>query len=280
MFTELRFELGRLKGRIVGWGIGLALYSLMMVLLYPNVVSMDFDAYLKAFPPEMMAFFPGIADINAPAGYLDTYYFNYMTLIAGILAVGVGAGLVVQQEEAGILDLILAHPISRTVLFWGRYLAMLLCLAMVLLIGQVAWMLPPESAELGLTWQEFLQPCLPLWAELALFGSLALLLSLLLPSRRAASGLAGALLVGNYLLVGLANLNSDIKRIAELTPLHYYQGGYAVLGIEWGWFAGLVGVALALAVAAWALFMRRDIRVGGEHEWRLLPQRRRPAQQP
>jgi len=82
------------------------------------------------------------------------------------------------------------------------------------------------------------------------------------------------------LLVGLANLNSDIKRIAELTPLHYYQGGYAVLGIEWGWLAGLVGVALALAVAAWALFMRRDIRVGGEHEWRLLPQRRRPAQQP
>jgi hypothetical protein len=29
----------------------------------------------------------------------------------------------------------------------------------------------------------------------------------------------------------------------------------------------LMGIALALAVAAWLLFLRRDIRVGGERSW-------------
>jgi len=279
MLTELWYELGRLRGRIIGWGIGLAVYALMMVLLYPNVVAMDFAAYLEAFPEEMLAFFPGITQIGTPVGYLDTYYYNYMTVIAGILAVGVGAGLLVRQEEAGILDLILAHPVSRTALFWGRYLAMLICLAIVLLAGQVAWMIPPQSADLGLSWQEFTRPALPLLAELALFGSLALLLSMLLPSARMAGGLVGALLVGNFLLVGMANLNADLERIVAYTPLHFYQGGFAVEGVNWGWLGGLMGAALVMAVIAWLLFLRRDIRVGGEHEWRLLPRRRRSSQQ-
>jgi len=279
MLTELWYELGRLRGRIIGWGIGLAVYALMMVLLYPNVVAMDFAAYLEAFPEEMLAFFPGITQIGTPVGYLDTYYYNYMTVIAGILAVGVGAGLLVRQEEAGILDLILAHPVSRTALFWGRYLAMLICLAIVLLAGQVAWMIPPQSADLGLSWQEFTRPALPLLAELALFGSLALLLSMLLPSARMAGGLVGALLVANFLLVGMANLNADLERIVAYTPLHFYQGGFAVEGVNWGWLGGLMGAALVMAVIAWLLFLRRDIRVGGEHEWRLLPRRRRSSQQ-
>jgi ABC-2 type transport system permease protein len=280
MFTELRFELGRLRGRILGWAIGLAVYALMMVLLYPNVVAMDFAAYLEAFPQEMLAFFPGIMQIGTPVGYLDTYYYSYMTVIAGILAVGVGAGLLVRQEEYGILDLILAHPVSRTALFWGRYLAMLLCLAIVLLAGQVAWMIPPQSADLGLSWQEFTRPAVPLLAELALFGSLALLLSMLLPSARMAGGLTGALLVANFLLVGMANLNADLERIVAYTPLHFYQGGFAVEGINWDWLGGLVAAALVMAIIAWLLFLRRDIRVGGEHEWRLLPRPRRSAQQP
>jgi hypothetical protein len=91
----------------------------------------------------------------------------------------------------------------------------------------------------------------------------------LLPSSRLASALSGALLVANYLLVGLANINANLERVARFTPLKYYQGGYALLGLEWSWLAGLLAGSALMALAAWALFVRRDIRVGGEHEWRL-----------
>ncbi len=275
MFTELRFALGRLRGRILGWGIGLATYSVLMVSLFEDVTQIDFQALLETYPKEMLAFFGGIAELGTAPGYLDTYYFNYMTLIIGILAIGVGAGLLVNDEEQGILDLLLAHPIGRTALFWGRYLSLGLCLAIVLVIGQLGWMLPPQSANLGLTWVEFLMPCLPLWAVLMLFGSLALLLSMALPSGRLASAISGGLLVANYLLVGLANMNENLRRVVELTPLKYYQGGYAIRGIEWSWLAGLLAASAIMALAAWALFLRRDIRVGGEHEWGLAGPLRR-----
>jgi putative exporter of polyketide antibiotics len=122
---------------------------------------------------------------------------------------------------------------------------------------------------LNVTRVQLLQPFLPLLAVLLLFAALALLLSMLLPSARLAGMVTGALLVANFLLDALAQLNEELESVVRLTPLYYYQGGSAIHGIEWEWLAGLLLVAALLAVAAWALFQRRDIRVGGEHSWRL-----------
>jgi ABC-2 type transport system permease protein len=123
---------------------------------------------------------------------------------------------------------------------------------------------------MGLTWIEFLRPFVPLFAQLMLFGTLALLLSLVLPSVRMAGMLAGGLLIANWLLIGLANINADLKSIVKFTPLHYYQGGEAVVKeLNGEWLAGLLGVSLVFTLLAWWRFQRRDIRVGGEGGWNL-----------
>jgi ABC-type transport system involved in multi-copper enzyme maturation permease subunit len=106
-------------------------------------------------------------------------------------------------------------------------------------------------------------------AVLLLFGTLALLLSMLLPSVRIAAMISGALLVADFLLLGLSNSNQDLKSIVKFTPLYYYQGGDAVTGLNWGWLGGLLAVSVLFALFAWLLFRRRDIRVGGERSWRL-----------
>ena len=132
-------------------------------------------------------------------------------------------------------------------------------------------------AGLDLSWLELLRPFLPLFAQLLLFGTLALLLSMVLPSGRIAGMLTGGLLVANYLLIGLSNLNESLKSFVEFTPLHYYQGGDAITELNWGWLVGLLAVSAAFALLAWWRFQRRDIRGGGEGGWRLpsLPFRRR-----
>jgi ABC-2 type transport system permease protein len=126
------------------------------------------------------------------------------------------------------------------------------------------------------------QPCLSLLAALLLFGTLALLLSMLLPSRSTAAMTAGILLVGSFFLNGLAYLNPDIEPVAKLSPLYYYQGGKALDSFNVAWFSGLCAGALLFALLAWWRFQRRDIRVGGEGGWkrptlgslsRLLPRR-------
>jgi len=269
-----------MRGQIIGWGIGLTLYGLLMVSLYDSIVGIEgFQELIASYPKELMAFF-GEADflaLTTPKGYVGLYYFNYMTVIIGIFAVAACASLLVGHEEKGILDLVMAHPISRTALFWGRLLGYMAATAVILLVGWLSWLIPSGRTGLDLSWIELLKPFLPLFAELLLFGTLALLLSLLLPSGRIAGMIAGGLLIANYLLIGLSNLNEDLKSLIKFTPLHYYQGGDAITELNWGWLAGLLAVSAIFAVLAWWRFQRRDIRVGGEGGWRLpaLPFRRR-----
>jgi len=270
MLAEFKHSLRRLRGQIIGWSIGLALYGLLMVSFYDTLAEMEeLMELLESYPPEMLAFFGDIMAIATPAGYIDAYYFSYMTLIIGIFAIGAGAGLLVGDEEKGILDLVLAHPISRTALFWGRLVGLVIATIIILLISWLSWAIPAGGTSMNVTWLQLLQPFLPLLVVLLLFATLALLLSMVLPSARLAGMVSGALLVANFLLGGLANLNEDLEAVVKLTPLYYYQGGSAINGLEWEWLAGLLFVAALFAVAAWALFQRRDIRVGGEHSWRL-----------
>jgi len=270
MLAELKHTLGRMRGQMIGWGIGLILYILLMVYFYDSMAGMEnLQEFIQGYPEEMLAFFKNITELNTPAGYLDTYYFGYMTLIVGILAIGAGAGLLVSDEEKGILDLVLAHPVSRTAIFCGRLLGLVAALAIILAVNWLSWVIPSGSVGLNLSWIEFLRPFLTLFAVLLSFGTLALLLSMLLPSGRMAGMISGALLVANFLLLGLANINEELKPVVKFTPLYYYQGGDAVTGLNWGWLGGLLAVSALFALLAWLLFRRRDIRVGGERSWRL-----------
>ena len=118
MLVEFKRTLRKYRGQIIGWGIGLTAYSLLMVSIYSDIAQIDFAAFLEYYPEEIMAFFgSSILAISSPEGYLDIYFFNYMTLIIGIFAVGTGAKLLVKDEEDGLLDLILSYPINRSGIF-------------------------------------------------------------------------------------------------------------------------------------------------------------------
>jgi ABC-2 type transport system permease protein len=270
MFTEIKHTLRRMRGAIIGWGIGLFAYGLMMANFFTSLEMMEgFLDNLENYPAEMLAFFPNIFDIMSPKGYMDTYFFSYMTLIVGFFAVNACANLLVGDEEKGILDLLVSYPVSRSGFFWGRLIGFLIATAIILLASWLGWLIPAGSSGLNLSAIELLQPFLPLYVVLVLFGAMALLFSMLLPAARMATGLAGSLLLVNFLFIGLANLNPDLGAIYELTPLYFYQGGAAIEGIDWGSLLGLTGITLVFALLAWLLFQRREIRVGGEGGWKL-----------
>ena len=279
MFSEFKHTLRRMRGQIIGWSIGIGLYGYLMVSLFDSIVSIEgFDELMASYPQEIMGFFGDLMAITTPKGYIDVYYFNYMTVIIGIFAVSAGASMLVRHEEEGILDLLMAYPISRASFFWGRLLGYLTSVMIILFVGWLTWWAPSQNTGLDLTALEFARPFLPLLVELLLFGFLALLLSMILPSSRMAGALSGALLVANYLLIGLSNLNDKLKPIMEYTPLKYYQAGSAIDGINWEWLAGLSGVMILFALAAWWRFYKRDIRVGGEGGWRISLLRLRRGQ--
>jgi ABC-2 type transport system permease protein len=270
MRTTLRYTFVWLRGQILGWGLGIAVLGLIVVPFY-DIFEEQREEMLQMvenYPPEFLAFFGGDATtIATPEGYLGMYGLALLPIIIGIFAVIVGSGLFASDEESGRLDLIVAHPVSRTGLFWGRLLAFVAATVAIVILGWLGFSVFLGRSSLDVSWGEMALPFLPVLAQALIYGTLALLFSMVLPARRLAAAAAGVVMVASYFLSSLATLNENLALIARLLPYHYFQGGDAMKGLNVTWFLGLLAVSALLALLAWWRFERRDIRVGGEGGW-------------
>ena len=273
MLTTLRYALAQFCGQILGWGLGIAVLGLILVPFYDVFMEQqsDFMQMLESYPPEFLAFFGGdAASMATPEGYLGMYGFSMLPVIVGIFAVIVGSGLFASDEESGRLDLIVAHPVSRTALFWGRLMGLVVSAVAILILGWLGFSILLGGSSLEVSWGEMALPFLPVLAQVLIYGTLALLASMLLPARRLAAMAAGLVMVASYFLSSMAMLDERLAAIARFLPYHYFQGSDAMNGLDLPSFLGLMAASAVLALLAWWRFLRRDIRVGGEGSWRLL----------
>ena len=272
MWKTLRYTLSSLRGQIIGWGLGVAALGLIVIPFYDVFMAeqADFMAMIESYPPEFLSFFGGdAASLATTEGYLGMYAFSMLPIIVGIFAVLLGSGLLASDEESGRLDLIVAHPVSRAALFWGRALAFVAASIGIMVVGWLGFVVFLGGSSLAVGWGQMTLPFLPLLAQTLVYGSLALMLSMVLPARRLAAAVAGAVMVASYFLSSLSGLDESLALVAQLLPHHYYQGGDALSGLDWVPFLGLLAVSGALALLACWRFERRDIRVAGEGGWRL-----------
>ncbi len=276
MSAVFRFAAGRSRGQIIGWGLTLMLLGVMIVSFY-DTIAKDQEQWrqlLEIYPEQLMAFFGGqTLDFTTPEGFLTVEFFSFMPLVLGVFAILAGGGLLVEDEEAGRMDLILGQPIQRRSLFFGRLLAFVVASILICLVGLIGIMLGTLWSAMELDLWVAAKPFLSVLALVLFLGTLTLALSLLLPSRRMAGMVAGVVLVVSFFISGLAELSETVKAIADFSPITYYQGGKAMTEFKPEWILGLLGIALVFTLVAWWRFERREIRVGGEGGW-TLPLRR------
>jgi ABC-2 type transport system permease protein len=271
LWTTFRYTISNLRWQIIGWGLGLALYGLMIVPMYETLGAQPerFQEMIANYPPEFLSFFG--ADINSPitpAGFLGMYAFSMLPIIIGIFAVIAGSGLIVSDEEHGRLDLIIAHPVGRPPFFWGRFLGLLGSALSIMILGWLGFCILLGRSSLGVTWGQMAIPFLSVLVQTLVFLCLALLLSMLLPSRNLAAMVTGAFLVISYLISSLSFLNEGLEMASRLFPYHYFQAVLSFQELNLTWLFALMGISLVMVVLAWLRFGNRDIRLSGEGSWR------------
>jgi len=270
-------KLGKNLWMILGWGLGLAILGYFLFDIYETMFGMNVDLQqmMAAFPEEMLAFFGGDVDVFDPEGFIHLEFFSYIPIILGIVAVSGATGLIVKKEEEGSLELILAQPVSRSAVFWGKLLAHLVTIILILAITWGGFALGLASTDsFDLDQGQLIGPFVSLFAVLLLFLGLALMLSMILPTSGSANLVTNFLLIASFFITSLAQIEDRLEALNRFSPLRYYQGGKALSGLNIDHLLILLGVSLVFILAAWLLFEKRDLRFGGTGWLRVVLRRK------
>ena len=206
-YTVFRHHLRGRRTAIIAWGASLFVLAAYLVELHDAFVSQEeqFQSLISAYPPQLMAAFGGSADLFTATGFLNFTFFSYVTVLLGFLAISLGSGMLAADEERGRLELVAAYPLHRLGIFAARTLAVLLSLVLILVCSWLGFVLFIPGTGLAEVSPALLAlPHLELLVLAFFFFSLALLLSQVLPTRSAASGVAIGLLLASYVLQGAA----------------------------------------------------------------------------
>lgn len=279
-WVTARYTFSGQRGQVLGWGLGLALYGLLIVSMYDTMAAQQdqLQQMISSYPEEFLAFFGGdSASLMTPAGFLGMYAFSMMPIIIGIFAVLAGSGLIAGDEERGRLDLIIAHPVGRSAFFFGRAAGLFTAAVLIHALGWLGFCLLLGNSSLGFTWGQMAAPFLSLLVQILVYASLALLLSMVLPARSLAAMASGTIVAASYFISSLAFMSPGLETASKYLPYRYYQTVLSFSELNAGWLFGLLIVSLLMTAAAWLLFVRRDIRLAGEGSWQLPRRNKRRA---
>lgn len=249
--------------RMILVALSLGVFALELLIVHiaaafgPTMIQM-----FEALPPIFRSFIGAQLEELSLTAFVGFGFQHPGTLAMGVSLVVLTATIPAAERETGLLDLLLAHPVSR-----ARYLT-----AVVLVLGFECLLLPScglLGAWVGLAtievpdepvWTSFIPSALGLFTLLLTWGGIALWLSTLGRRRGTAAARAAGAVLFFFLLETLSSLYAPLESWSWMSPFHYFQPISSAVS-KWEWrdpaiLLGLFGIAAALAFAN---FRRRDL---------------------
>jgi ABC-2 type transport system permease protein len=250
-----------LRRSTIWWGVGVAVLTITTASFWPSLEGSealdsfdDMGSLLEAF---------GAQNIGTPAGYLDGQMFAVMLplLLSGMAIAGVTA-LTSGDEDAGRLEFLHALPISRQVVWLGRWLAAMLMLLAVTAATALVMVvfLPIFSLEEAGAWP-VITATLGCSLLAAFHAAVAFAVGALGGRRGTAVAASVCVMVAGYVLGLLAPIAQGLGWTRNLSPWYWALGEQPVSnGLNVGWLALLAAVTAALVAVGDRAIQRRDIR--------------------
>ena len=267
------YSLKRSVSIILGWGIPLMLLGIITIPFYDLVAENErqLRPVLDTLKPLLKSFIGGeeAEQVFTPEGFIALRYFAFLPVVMGIFGSVYGSGLLAADEERGILDFLMAHPVSRSQMFWGKLLSFLISLTLIITLGWFGlWLGVVKAQSMDFSPIILLLPYISVFAVTWLFACLSFALSMVMPSRSAAAMISGIIVLAGYIITTLSKAIRGLENWALFSPITYFQGN-AISGLDFKPLILLMFASLLFVAFARRGFGNRDIRVAGDGGWKI-----------
>jgi len=253
---------------IVGVAIGL-----LLIAVSAGIISQFSTAEAReeirnivaAVPPVMQGLAGPPVNVETLGGYIQYKYGGFLPLVTGLWSILALSATLAGESRRGSLDFLLAEPISRRRVAWEKVLAHLVMLTLAMtLIGAATALagsfgtLPGDEITVAAAFS--FAAWLGLMALAA--GSVAFALAPFV-GRGSAAGLAGAVMLGGFLLNGYRTAIPELDPFANLTWFGWTADHIPLAGMyDWASLVLVAAFSLLLLAIGVEAFARRDLGAG------------------
>lgn len=248
---------------LLGWAIAIVGVGAMYAAFWPTMQAPEMKKAMEAYPQGLLEAF-NYSDVTSAAGYLGSAVYGLVVpLLVAVFAIATGTRAVAGDEEAGTLDLVLAHPVGRARLGLQRFAALVVAILLAVgLLGLAMVALSGPAQFEGIGAGEFAAMSLQLGLFGITFGALAYAVGASTGSRALALAVAAGVAVLAYIANSVLPQIEGLEWARNLSPFHWYLGGSPLVnGLQvTGPLLLLATTVVLVAVGTW-IFTRRDVAV-------------------
>ncbi|HEY7131631.1 MAG TPA: ABC transporter permease subunit [Candidatus Limnocylindrales bacterium] len=242
--------------------VAIAAWSVFLPIIYGSFGQQIKQIVDSGIIPQQLLNFGGGDPFTLGGSIALGYIHPIAIILIGIFAVGFTTSAVAGERQRGTLEVVLARPVSRRVLYVTLLVALLLFLAIILVAAIVGTVIGCSIAgvldelpieRLPILWLNGLL----LWGAI---GAIGLAASVSFDRLTPALGVTMAILIVSYFLEILGSLWPDAAGLQQYSLFHYLSAREILAGTTD--VAGLALLAVVGAIAiGWAVvvFPRRDL---------------------
>ena len=220
MRTDITWlDLANRRRSLIGYCLGMAVYALVVVAMYPAFKTSTSLDKLIASDSTAAALFGVTGRISSSGGWLNgNIYANFFPLIMLLLTIGYGAACLAGQDEDGTLGLLAVLPVRRTAIVAQKTAAMAVQ-AVALAVTVALLVIIGRSFQLDVTIANVGSISAAIFLMGLDFGLVTMAAGALTGRRGAAIAAGTALAAASYLLSSLAPVASWIRPGAVRVPV-------------------------------------------------------------
>ncbi len=227
----------------------------------------ELAALTSSLPPVLRGLYGNPVAVDTLGGFIAWHYGAYIALLAGLWSILALSGTLAGEARRGSLDFTLAAPGSRRSVAMEKLGGHLVALSVAMIAVAVAtWLTGAVAATFpgdAIAPDAAVAFALAVGLKALLAGAVAWAIAPLL-GRGAAAGIAGALMLGGYLVTSYRSVVPAFETLANLTWFGWTYDHLPLAGRHDWAGVGLVGLAAAsLLVVGMEVFARRDVSVTG-----------------
>jgi len=253
--------------QILYWGVGLGALGLYIdfIAMSPDIIS-GYADLLKSMPPAMLKAFgvSGIELLTTPEGWIVSVFVSEAAIFLSVFAVLAGLNISANDEQSGVMDVILSLPISRVAYLLERWIGFALIGLGVVVLCALITLAGIIGMNVDAPLDVILKSILNLYPAALLVMTVTCLLATSLRRRSVAVGVSAAFVVVSYIFNALgASASGAIADFMESVSYFSYIHGEAFVIGAYDPIDSVILLAAILIGFALSLknFVSRDIGI-------------------